>query len=167
MAARWIPPGSRVLDVGCHQGELFEYLGERIGPSVGIDPLLKWEERWGGHELLKLSFEEMAPFPKDSFDAITLLATIEHMHDKSAVARESYRLLRPNGRVVITVPSLIVDRILDVLVAIRLVDGMSLDEHHGFQPHKLTGIFLQEGFRLMAKRRFQLGLNNLFVFEKS
>ena len=53
-----------------------------------------------------------------------MLATIEHMQQKAAIAREAKRLLGPGGRVVITVPSLMVDKILSVLLFLHFVDGM-------------------------------------------
>lgn len=166
VASRWIVQNSRVLDIGCHQGEFFEYLAGRIAPSIGIDPLLEKEGYRGHHEFLRLFLDDRLPFSGDSFDTVVLLATIEHMQNKSVVARESFRLLRSGGRVVITVPSLMVDKILDVLVALRLVDGMSLEEHHGFKPDELPDIFKQAGFRVLVRKKFQFGLNNLFVFEK-
>ncbi len=166
VAARWIPNGSRVLDIGCHQGEFLEMLGEKIAPSVGIDPLLQPGRDSKGHQLLSMEFQRGLPFEDGSFDVIVLLATIEHMQQKSDVARESGRLLRKGGRVVITVPSLLVDKILSLLLFFRIVDGMSLEEHHGFSPDDLPAIFLPEGFRLERVRRFQLGLNNLYVFER-
>jgi hypothetical protein len=88
------------------------------------------------------------------------------MQEKEAIAREARRLLVQGGRVVITVPSLMVDRILSILLVLRLVDGMSLEEHHGFSPDELPEIFLPEGFRLGKAQKFQLGLNNLFIFER-
>ena len=95
-----------------------------------------------------------------------MLATIEHMQQKAAIAREAKRLLCPGGRVVITVPSLMVDKILSVLLFLHLVDGMSLEEHHGFQPAELPSIFMQEGFKFTKLQRFQFGLNNLYIFER-
>lgn len=166
VAARWIPQGSRVLDIGCHQGEFLLWLGEKIAPSVGFDPLYKEISNSEGHQFFARNFQEGLPFEDNSFDAITLLATIEHVHEKSGIARESARLLRPGGQVIITVPSLLVDKILDILLFLRIVDGMSLEEHHGFLPDELPGIFIPEGFRLRKKRKFQFGLNNLYVFER-
>lgn len=167
MAARWIPPGSRVLDIGCHQGEFLLWLGEKIAPSAGFDPLYKESSHSGRHRLYSKIFQEGILDEKDSFDAVTMLATLEHIHDKGIIARESARLLRPGGRVIITVPSPLVDKILEFLIALRIVDGMSLEEHHGFLPEELPAIFVPAGFRLRKKQKFQFGLNNLYVFERS
>jgi 2-polyprenyl-3-methyl-5-hydroxy-6-metoxy-1,4-benzoquinol methylase len=168
VAARWIPRGSRVLDIGCHQGEFFLWLGDKIIPSIGLDPLYK-EKNTGAktHRFLNQTIRENLPFQEKSFDAVVLLATIEHIQDKSVIAREAARLLRKGGRVIITVPSLMVDRILQVLLLFRIVDGMSLEEHHGFQPNELPDIFVPEGFSIRKKQKFQFGLNNLYVFERN
>lgn len=166
VAARWIPGGSQVLDVGCHQGEFLKFLGKKIVPSVGIDPLCEENHSAEPHLLIRKEFHPNLPFDDGSFDAVVLLATIEHMQQKTDIAKESRRLLRKGGRVIITVPSLLVDKILSILLFLRMVDGMSLEEHHGFSPDELPGIFLPEGFTLKARKKFQFGLNNLFVFER-
>jgi SAM-dependent methyltransferase len=166
VAARWIPPGSRILDIGCHQGEFLSWLGNKITASVGFDPLCRETMNAGGHRFYNQYFDENLPFASGSFDIISLLATIEHINDKSLIARESARLLRHGGRVIITVPSPLVDKILDVLIRIHIVDGMSLEEHHGFLPDDLSGIFIPAGFRLKKRQKFQFGLNNLYIFER-
>jgi SAM-dependent methyltransferase len=166
VAKRWIPRGSRVLDIGCHQGELFKMLGQKIAPSIGLDPLYRGNNVVGEHRFFPQEFHEGLPFEDGSFDVLVLLATIEHMHQKSAVAREARRLLNTGGFVVITVPSLFVDKILSLLLRIGMIDGMSLDEHHGFAPDDLPAIFVPEGFKLKRKQKFQFGLNNLYVFER-
>ena len=166
VAKDWIPRGSRVLDIGCHQGELFNLLGQKIAPSVGLDPLYTGSAEVNGHRFFSQEFYEGLPFHDGSFDVIVLLATIEHMRQKAAVARESKRLLRRGGLVVITVPSLVVDKILSALLRIGIIDGMSLEEHHGFSPEDLPAIFIPEGFKLEKNQKFQFGLNNLYVFER-
>lgn len=165
MARPWIPPGAAVLDIGCHQGEFLASLGKHIGPSVGLDPLTKPVER-PRYRLLAEMFHEDAPFPEASFDAIVMLATLEHIRDKHPLARECKRLLRPGGRVIITVPSKQVDTIVEWLCRLGLADGMSLDEHHGFDPTTTPDIFGEYGFELEQRRTFQMGLNHLFVLRK-
>jgi SAM-dependent methyltransferase len=165
VARAWVPDGARVLDIGCHQGEFLASLGDGIGPSVGLDPLAA-SVSTPHYRLLAQGFREPAPFPDGSFEAIVLLATLEHIRDKAPLGRECWRLLRPGGRVIITVPSTLVDAIVDVLCWVRLADGMSLDEHHGYDPRTTPAVFGAHGFTLEYSRRFQLGLNHLFVLRK-
>jgi 2-polyprenyl-3-methyl-5-hydroxy-6-metoxy-1,4-benzoquinol methylase len=95
-----------------------------------------------------------------------MLATLEHIREVDPLARECRRMLRPNGRVIITVPSPRVDQVLQILRLVRLVDGMSLEEHHGFNPFETPDLFVRHGFEMEHCRRFQMGLNHLFVFKK-
>jgi SAM-dependent methyltransferase len=165
MARPWITQGAAVLDIGCHQGEFLSSLGEHIGPSVGLDPLTTPAVK-PRFRLLAEPFNEPSPFPDASFDAVVMLATLEHIRDKQPLARECHRLLRPGGRVIITVPSKRVDAIVDLLCRLGWADGMSLEEHHGFDPTTTPEVFGRFGFELEKWRTFQLGLNHLFVLRK-
>lgn len=161
----WLRPGARVLDIGCHQGEFLGKLGGTIGPSVGLDPLAAPRET-PRYRILARAFAEPVDFPEQSFDAIILLATLEHIRDKAPLAREARRLLTPGGRLIMTVPSPRVDDIVHTLVRLGLADGMSLEEHHGFQPADTQPIFCGAGLELEHHESFQLGLNHLFVFRQ-
>jgi len=165
MARPWVPNGAAVLDIGCHQGEFLHSLGDHIGPSVGLDPLAPPREN-ERHRLIARAFTEPAPFQDEAFDAVVMLATLEHIRDKDALGRECYRLLRPGGRMIITVPSRWVDVIVHLLCGMRLADGMSLEEHHGYDPRTTPQVFGRHGFVLEHWRHFQLGLNHLFVLLK-
>ena len=164
----FIPAGGRVLDIGCADGEFFRQLGSQVGEGVGIDPDLSDPVECNGHRLLP------GVFPDDlgdagEFDAITMLAVLEHVPEDRlpALARGCTRHLRPGGHLLITAPAPFVDRILDALLFLRLIDGMSLEEHHGFEPGDTVGIFAGEPLTLIRHSRFQLGLNHLFVLRKS
>ena len=162
----WLKPGARVLDIGCHQGEFFERLGAAIGPSAGLDPLAL-PRATARYRIIAKPFAEPVDFPDRSFDAIILLATLEHIRDKAPLAREARRLLAPGGRLIMTVPSPRVDDIVHTLVRLGLADGMSLEEHHGFNPTDTEQIFCATGLQLEAHESFQLGLNHLFVFRQT
>ncbi len=166
VAAQWIPSKCRILDIECHDGEFLDFLGDRIGPSVGIDPLCQKNQRQTQHQFLPWEFHAAMPFQEGSFDFISLLATLEHIQNKNSAVREIKRLLVPGGRVVITVPTVMVDKILEILLVLKIVDGMSLEEHHGFSPEEVPDIFLREGFKLIKLQKFQLGLNHLYIFER-
>jgi SAM-dependent methyltransferase len=161
----WVKPDARLLDIGCHRGEFLEKLGTRIRASAGLDPLATPRET-ARYRIIAQPFAEPVDFPDRSFDAITLLATLEHIRDKVPLAREARRLLSPGGRLILTVPSPRVDDIVHTLVRLGLADGMSLEEHHGFQPADTRAIFEAGGLELEHHSAFQLGLNHLFVFRQ-
>lgn len=161
----WIVAGSRVLDIGCYQGEFLSSLAH-IRDSVGLDPLAR-PVATPTFRLLAVPFSAPLPFPDGSFDAITLLATLEHIRDKSPLVGESVRLLTSGGRVVITVPSPLVDHVVHLLVRLHIADGMSLEEHHGFDPSTTPEIFGRPSLMLEHQERFQLGLNHLYVFRRA
>lgn len=165
-ALPWIPSGGHVLDIGCGDGALFRAPDSPIGSGVGIDQV-------EGGEWVDRSFERrIGEFPDvvragESFDAVVLLAVIEHVsHDElTRWAAAIGGMLRPDGRLVITVPSPLVDHILVVGKKLRVLHGIATHQHHGFDPAQVPAIFAAGGLALTHHRRFELGLNHLFVFQ--
>lgn len=167
---RFIAPGAKILDIGSADGALFRRLGRDAGKgSLGVDPTLSQTLNVNGCDLLAGFFPEAVPVAAGHFDVITMLAVLEHFPPPAyAALREGCRrFLRPGGKLLITVPSPQVDQILAVLKGLRLVDGMSLEEHHGYRVEQTTEIFPPPQFQLVTRGTFQLGLNNLFVFERT
>lgn len=166
-ARPFVRAGDVVVDVGCADGALFSRWDDTIGPSIGYDPDIGTTTVAGRHELRPGVFPDDAADDLEC-DVITMLAVLEHVPtDRHApLAAACAGALRAGGRVVVTVPSPFVDRILDVLGAIRLIDGMHTDEHYGFVPADTLAVFGGDEFELVTHRRFQLGLNNLFVFRR-
>ena len=167
MALRELPRGSRVLDIGTYDGTLHR-LGGLAG--MGIDPELADGEAPPGVTLVKGLFpSDMPPLPEGSFDAATAVAVFEHAPPDELAdwADALARLVAPSGLLVITVPAAAVDKILHVLMRLRLVAGMEVHQHHGFEPHDLNTVFSGPAWRRRKHRTFQLGLNHLFVFERT
>ena len=158
----------RVLDIGCGDGTLLRRLSCAGFLGVGIDPRLTEPQALTDVRFVRGIFPDELPACAP-FDAITMLAVLEHVPEgtKSAWASACHRLLNDDGHVVLTVPSPRVDAILAMLRFFRLADGTALDEHHGFNPGEVTPLFEFAGFRLAIHKKFQFGLNNLFVFTKN
>jgi SAM-dependent methyltransferase len=157
----------RVLDIGCADGALFRQFGHQMREFVGIDSTLERSIEAGRCRLLAGHFPDDLP-DCEPFDTITMLAVLEHVpsgqQPRCAVA--CTRILKPGGYLIVTTPYPVVDRILVLLKQLRLLDGMSLEEHYGFQPRNVRPLFSSAGLELVTSRRFQLGCNNLFVFRK-
>lgn len=168
MALRHVPRGSSVLDIGTYDGLLFARAG---AVGVGIDPdLAPGAQDVPGVTLVRGAFpQDLGDRGVGAFDAATALAVIEHVPEAELASwsRSLAELVRPGGRVVITVPSPAVDHVLHVLLRLRLVAGMQAHQHHGFEPDDVKDVFAAPGWHLERHQRFQLGLNHLFVFRRT
>jgi SAM-dependent methyltransferase len=167
---KFIPSRAKILDIGSEDGALFRRLGPRVGPgSMGVDPTLKQQLVVNGLVLYPGFFPDAMPASAGQFDVITMLAVLEHFPEPGydSLRAGCAKFLRPGGALLITVPSPKVDLILNWLTFFRLVDGMSLEEHHGYKVTNTFDIFRPPQFRLVCHRGFQLGLNNVFVFERT
>ncbi|HKY50038.1 MAG TPA: methyltransferase domain-containing protein [Candidatus Limnocylindria bacterium] len=156
-----ISTGGRLLDVGCADGALIRAAAGRVRDAVGIDP-----DAPAGSGLVRGSFPQDLR-DKGPYDVIALLAVFEHVPDdeRSSFVAACRALLRAGGRVVVTVPAPVVDRIVDALRRLRLVHGMDIEAHHGYRPEETPAFFERAGLRLVTHEPFELGLNHLFVFE--
>jgi SAM-dependent methyltransferase len=99
-AARSLPPGARIADVGAGDAPYRE-LFTRFD-YVTID----WEQ--SVHEDAKavdiVARADSIPEPDASFDAVLLTQVLEHVPDPAAVLAELRRILRPGGALYLTAP---------------------------------------------------------------
>lgn len=166
-ALPYVVEGGEMLDVGCGDGEFLRRSAGRVRHGVGIEPSLAERTVGDGWEMLPGNFPRDAPVGA-RYDTIAMLAVLEHIPPTEAVllGDACAALLKPGGRVVITVPSPRVDDILHAAITLRLIAGIAVHEHFGFDPSQTVGLFPAPRYRLIKRARFQLGFNNLFVFEK-
>lgn len=160
---------SKVLDVGCYDAIVLEklYHKKKLINGIGIDPLIQPTAK-NNYQIIQGWFPNDLPPDLQTFDVITLIAVLEHIpaNDLNHFIQNIYKHLKPNGKVIITVPNPLVDIILKWLMRFKILDGMSVQEHYGFDVSSTPQLFSQVGFELHKHRTFQLGLNNLFVFVK-
>jgi SAM-dependent methyltransferase len=91
LIARWLPPGGKVLDVGCGSGRMLANLAERGIPGVGIDPHTRDSEH-----CRRLAAEEMDCL-SESFDLVYTLYTLHHLDAPRRFPRKARSVLRPEG----------------------------------------------------------------------
>jgi cyclopropane fatty-acyl-phospholipid synthase-like methyltransferase len=165
-AVKHIGRGSRVLDIGCHHGELAGFLSAGDCRYYGLDP----EVAEPTENLARGRFPEQLPaeWLAVPFDHAVALAVLEHLSlDQLADFLSSLRTsLRPGGTLIATVPSPATDRVLAMLHRVRLIDGMDLEAHDGLTVSQLLDTARQAGLRLDRHERFQFGFNNLFVWTR-
>lgn len=93
-----------IIDFGCGTGGNFEFL-ERFGKVIGIDNSETALAFCSGKSATRLFNGNNIPFPDDSADLITTLDVLEHIDNDSEILKEHWRVLKKNGKILITVPA--------------------------------------------------------------
>ncbi|HEY0311995.1 MAG TPA: class I SAM-dependent methyltransferase [Allosphingosinicella sp.] len=102
-----LPTEPRILEIGCGTGHNLPMLG-RFGrvDAVEIDPVARaLASSRLGHAVHDAPLPALAGVPERSYDLVALLDVLEHVEaDREALISISERL-RPNGRILLTVPA--------------------------------------------------------------
>jgi ubiquinone/menaquinone biosynthesis C-methylase UbiE len=127
MALLDVREGLAVLDVGCGAGYLLGKAAGRASLAVGVDldqdrlraardGLLHEERPSRGLIEFAVADGQRLPFGDASFDRIICTETLEHVSDAQLTLCELARVLRPGGRLAVSVPNFASEAILYRLI---------------------------------------------------
>ena len=111
-----VRPGHRLLDAGCGEGRHCYGALERGARVVGLDldrdalraastGLRSRAATLGSSGEMLQGNAFQLPFRDATFDRAICAEVMEHVHDYRAAARELARVLRPGGRIAVTIPT--------------------------------------------------------------
>ena len=135
---RFVPAGGSILDVGCGTGYFIESVSGRY-ETWGVDPspaaVAMCHER-GLERVVEGSAYDLAAVNGRRFDAVTFLDVLEHLDDDATALREAFRVLRPGGVIIATVPAFMF-----------LWSGHDVVNHHRrrYRLRQLESLFLGAG----------------------
>ncbi|MFW6132943.1 MAG: class I SAM-dependent methyltransferase [Planctomycetota bacterium] len=152
----------RLLDIGCGQNALCRlYSGDAIG--VDVYP-------WDGVDRVVADTAAL-PFENESFDTVTIVAALNHIPNRSEVLIEARRVLRPTGRLVVTMLRPMVSRAWHWLRrpwdADQTERGLASGEVFGLTRSQMHRLLTDAGYRVVCERRFMLGMNHLTIAERA
>lgn len=142
----------RILDIGCGTGatarDLRRY-GEVTACDLALLPLQYCRRR--GLDELVVGDVLRLPFRDGSFDLAVALDLLEHVGDDIGAVRELHRVLKPGGRLVITVPA---------YQALWSNHDLALKHVRRYTARELRGRLLRAGFRV---RKLSYAMTFLFL----
>ena len=117
-ALRWLKPrkGERILDIGCGEGTYDYRIALRGARVFGFDLDLNQLGRARAyHKTPRTGFvcahADAFPLRSGQFDTVMSLCVFEHLPDDRQTLREMWRVLRPGGRILLTLDSLSLEEI--------------------------------------------------------
>ncbi|MCQ1538970.1 methyltransferase domain-containing protein [Methanocalculus taiwanensis] len=99
-----LPNRGFLLDLGCGTGLFIDHYHTLGGCAVGLDisPGMVGMARLRCPESeFLVGTADVLPFDDEIFDSVASLLAFTYLHDPEAMLRESYRILKPGGRIAI------------------------------------------------------------------
>ena len=168
---RYIPKNGVICDIGCGPEPKFLLdLGERISEGWGIDKKTITKKWSGGVRTIRHELDNVPilPFPENKFDCLLMIAVSEHLRFLGKVLKESRRILKPGGVIVITTPSTIAKPILEFLsFRANLVSKEEMRDHkHYYSEKELISLLKSSGFYNIEHHYFELRFNQVIIARK-
>lgn len=144
--------GGRVLDYGAGVGNLTRVLWglKRFEEIAGADILPRPEGLPDDIVWHCLDLNAGAVVPPASFDAVIAAEVIEHLENPREVAREWYRILKPNGTLILSTPN---NESIRSLVALVLRGHYVAFGDSGYPAH-ITALLRKDLARILAEAGF-------------
>jgi SAM-dependent methyltransferase len=99
-----------ILEVGCSSGFMLRLIRDRLtdalvmGSDVVHDPLEQLAAKFPDVPLFRFDLTH-CPLPDNSVDAVVMLNVLEHIENDTAAMQQVYRILKPDGILVVEVPA--------------------------------------------------------------
>ncbi len=101
-----VSKSDRILDIGCGTGMLLGELAKRCKLAVGVDSsqgMLKVAKGRVRDFSLACADADHLPFRESCFDTVVSVTLLQNMPDPKTTLKEMARVLRPGGKVIVTV----------------------------------------------------------------
>lgn len=164
-----IGKNDEVLDFGCgHQGYFLKYISANIKSGMGIDYDAP-EKNAGNIKFKKFKYVDKLPLENSSFDAVVMLAVLEHIDlDKvKLLFSEFNRVLRQRGKIILTTPTKLSKPLLELLAGFKIINRGEIADHKKYySKNDVVKLASKTGFKIVSYKLFQLGFNSVAVLKK-
>lgn len=163
---------TNVLDVGCASGWFIAKIKERFPNAnfYGID-IYKDSIEYAKKLYPDIKFERadahFLPYKDSFFDLVICTEVIEHLDDPRQAMSEIKRVLKKGGRFIIEVDSGSTLFSIVWFFWTKFRGRVWNEAHlHSFNIAKLENLARKNGFKVLKKKKFSLGMAMIFLLEK-
>lgn len=160
----------KLLDIGCGRHyELLKAAESYIDEGYGIDCKVP-DIHIGKLKTKKIKILKKLPFKDKTFDFVTMLAFLEHLDKPLIIIKEIERILKPKGKLLITVPSRYSKPLLVFFSRkLKIVSIEEINDHKKYYNFKDVEKLIKttDLLRIDEHKYFQLFMNNFFIISKS
>jgi len=155
--------GASYLDAGCSSGYMLENILDKfseiniIGTDFFSSGLLQCHQRFPDIPLFQMDLVSCS-FPDNLFDVVSCLNVIEHIPADASVIKQLFRITKPGGIVVLTVPTMpglydMHDEVYSHVRRYKLSELERMMERAGFKIVKANyfGVFMYPVFYAIKK----------------
>lgn len=151
-----------VLDIGCGEGGVKEYLPLHT-IYYGLDIKSNKNKNIYACDVTK-GFPPKVSNMK--FDYIISLAFVEHIKDVASFLGRCKKVLKDDGKIVVTTPHPIGRKVHEIGAALGLFSKEAAEEHEKFLDKRdIESLSFVAGLKLIKYKRFLFGFNQLFVIK--
>lgn len=167
-----------IADLGCGpEIRFYKYLrsnGVKLKKYYGVDPLIKknvvskFKKKKNINFVTKPLVKKVA-LKSNSVDYVVGFAFFEHIDHPKEILAEAYRILKPGGKVILTVPSDMAQPFLEFMShKLKIISRREIEEHKQYFNKESLMKIIPKGVKKknVKHRYFEFGLNNLLVIKK-
>jgi GT2 family glycosyltransferase len=146
--------GEKVLDLGCGGNKT-------IPTAIGVDLIKKDSvidtlSNTKSDADVNADINEPLPFDDDSIDTIIARHILEHLMDSVSVLKNTHKLLKKGGRMIVAVPNNAIHRSVP----------MNVEHVHGFSKESLKSLFEVCGYNVIDQLDSGNGISFITIAEK-
>jgi len=158
-----------VCDIGCGKHmNLLKTISSVSRQCIGIDKKIP-PNHYSNIIIKTLCLDNRIPLGDQSVDVVTLLAVLEHLDKEVEIIQEIRRILKSDGKLLITVPTEKAKPALDFLsYKLHLVSKEEIRDHKRYYTvEKLEKLLMDNGFVCAQIETFEFGFNLFCYAEKA
>ena len=104
--SKFVPEGSKVLDIGCNDGKMRDFLKNPVyyGVDINKNQISELNDKGIKAKQADLNKNEL-PFKNEKFDFVLLLDILEHVVNPQKLLLDAKKRLKEDGKIIVSLPN--------------------------------------------------------------